>query len=200
MKKATLYTNVFIRENTTEVSLEDILKNPESIFKSLGIPHPLSRAEEIKSIKDKDLRNHEKRNFYPAVDLSPCNILTIDIDDIFDDPDLKEEVCEKLINNKSCRAVMETASGNLVAMFEYMCDPKDYTHLYYKVYLELTLSLGVNIDFLPDVGRLRYVSLGELYHFNPESDVLREIIKVKKVPFIKTTRTGITNQTVFKSE
>ena len=198
MKKVTLYKNVFNRVDTTEIPLEDFLQTPSKIFNSLGLSDYKTRTEEIKSIKDKDLRNHEKRNYYPAVDLAPANILSIDIDGISEDADLIEDLIVKFKSMDSCYACMETASGNLVALFKYKCSPEDFRHLYYKLFLELTLSLGVNIDFLPEINRLRYVSTGELYFINKDSRTLTEILKVKKVPYIRST-VGTGEPAVFKS-
>jgi hypothetical protein len=82
---------------------------------------------------------------------------------------------------------MDSVSGNVVAYFKYECYTKEFPFLYYRIYLELTLLLSVNIDFLPEIGRLRYVSIGEIHHYNENSETLTEILEVDELPYINTS-------------
>jgi len=185
-RKIIAYRNVFNRNDNAEFDFLDLLKNQYLIFNAFKIDDFETELERIKSTSDKEERNVAKRNYIPAVDLSMSGVLSIDIDNIFNNPDVKQKVISKLSNLKSCFAVMESISGNVVAFFKYECTTVEFPFLYYKIYLELTLLLSVNIDFLPEIGRLRYVSIGELYHFNENSDVLDEIMDVETLPYINT--------------
>lgn len=185
-RKIIAYRNVFNRNDNAEFDFLDLLKNQFLIFNAFKIDDYETELENIKSISDKEERNVAKRNYIPAVDLSMSGVLSIDIDNIFKNEDLKAKVIQKLSKLHSCFAVMESISGNVVAFFKYECTTVEFPFLYYKIYLELTLLLSVNIDFLPEIGRLRYVSIGELYHFNENSDVLYEIMDVETLPYINT--------------
>lgn len=181
--KSILYKTVYKRKDTLEVDHITVLKTPHRVFELLGLTDYKEKLAQIKSNDNKEERNQLKRDYLPAVDVSPENILTIDIDDILDGQ-TKKDLISLLSNHSACYAIMESVSGNLVAYFKYECDPKDYKYIYYKLYLELTLILGIDIDFLPERNRLRYVSMGELYYFNEESEVLTEMLKVEKLPHI----------------
>lgn len=185
-RKIIAYRNVFNRNDNAEFDFLDLLKNQYLIFNAFKIDDYETELETIKSIVCKEERNVAKRNYIPAVDLSMSGVLSIDIDNIFKNEDLKQKVIQKLSKLHSCFAVMESISGNVVAFFKYECTTVEFPFLYYKIYLELTLLLSVNIDFLPEIGRLRYVSIGELYHFNENSDVLTKIMDVETLPYINT--------------
>lgn len=185
MGQSILYKTVYNRKDTEEVDADVVIQAPEVIYELLGLVDFKEKLEEIKNIKDKEERNLAKRNYLPAVDVSPENLLTIDIDGISDKPDLKLKIIDKTKGLSTCYALMESVSGNLVAYFKYNCESKNYKYLYYKIYLELTLLLGVDIDYLPEKNRLRYVSLGELYHFNPTAEYLTDILKVDNIPHDK---------------
>lgn len=185
MKKSILYKTVFNRKDTGEVDASTVILSPATIYENLGLKDYQEKLESIKNITDKEERNLAKRNYLPAVDVSPENLLTIDIDGIADKPDVKLEIINKIKDLPTCHALMESVSGNLVVYFKYNCDPKNYKYLYYKIYLELTLLLGIDIDYLPEKNRLRYVSLGELYHYNPSSEYLTDILKVDNIPHDK---------------
>lgn len=180
------YRNVFKREDTRQFSFVDFIKNPQVIFESFEIEDFENELEKIKNIQVKEERNNAKRNFIPAVDLSQSGILSIDIDGINKNELVKEKIIEKLSKLTSVYVLMESVSGNLVAFFKYQCSTKDFPFLYYKIYLELTLLLSVNIDFLPEIGRLRYVSNGQVYIFNENCNVLDEILEVDSLPYINT--------------
>jgi len=185
-RKIIAYRNVFNRNVNAEFDFLDLLKNQYLIFNAFKIDDFETELEKIKSISDKEERNVAKRNYIPAVDLSMSGVLSIDIDGIFQNQDLKQKIITRLSKLESCFAVMESVSGNVVAFFKYECSTVEFPFLYYKIYLELTLLLSVNIDFLPEIGRLRYVSIGELYHYNENSDVLTEIMDVETLPYINT--------------
>jgi hypothetical protein len=181
-----VYRNVFKREEVVQTDFNTFIKNPQSIFNSFEIDNFEQELENIKNIQVKDERNNAKRNFIPAVDLSQSGVLSIDIDNISKDELLKTKIIEKLKKLNSVYCLMESVSGNLVVFFKYECYTNQFPFLYYKIYLELTLLLSVNIDFLPEIGRLRYVSLGEVYIFNENSEVLDELLEVETLPYINT--------------
>jgi len=186
MRKIIAYRNVFERNNTAEFDFTDLIKNQGVIFNAFKIDDYEEELLRIKNIDNKEERNHAKRNYIPAVDLSMSGVLSIDIDGINKNEPLKQRVITKLSKLDTCFAVMESVSGNVVAFFKYECSTKEYPFLYYKIYLELTLLLSVNIDFLPEIGRLRYVSIGQVYHFDEESEVLDEIMECETLPYINT--------------
>jgi hypothetical protein len=185
-RKIIAYRNVFNRNDNAEFDFIDLIKNQYLIFNAFKIDDFETELKNIKAISDKEERSVAKRNYIPAVDLSMSGVLSIDIDNIFKNEDLKSKIIQRLSKLHSCFAVMESVSGNVVAFFKYECSTVEFPFLYYKIYLELTLLLSVNIDFLPEIGRLRYVSIGELYHFNENSDVLTEIMDVETLPYINT--------------
>jgi len=181
------YRNVFNRNDNKQFSFEQFIKSPEEIFLAFNQDEFKKELESIKSIVDKEERNIAKRNYIPAVDLSQSGILSIDIDGIFDNLELKLKIIQKLKNLKSVLCVMDSVSGNIVVYFKYECYAKEFPFLYYKIYLELTLLLSVNIDFLPEIGRLRYVSTGEIHYYNEDSELLTEILEVDELPYINTS-------------
>jgi hypothetical protein len=85
--------------------------------------------------------------------------------------------------------VKESVSGNLVAFFQYDCSVMNYPYLYYKLYLELTLLLGVTIDYLPEIGRLRYVGGPGCLYKNEDARIVTELLKVNTLPKIQTSIT-----------
>lgn len=178
------YRNVFSRDFSTEFTFDDFINNPEKILNHYDLD--VAELERIKNIEDKAERNNEKRNLIPAVDISSASVLSIDIDGIHNNPALKSIIIDKLKRLDLTYAVKESVSGNVVAFFKYDCNSSDFKFLYYKLYLELTLMLSVNIDFLPEIGRLRYVSLGETYYINEDSKVVTEMLVVDQLPYINT--------------
>lgn len=180
------YKNVFDRDNNKQFDFDDMINGREEIFKAFGITDYQEKLEDIRNTSDKEARNIKKREYLPAIDLSMSGVLSIDIDNIFHDLVLKEKVIKRLKTLRSCHCVMESVSGNVVAFFKYDCSAKDFPFLYYKIYLELTLLLSINIDFLPEIGRLRYLSMGEVYHYNEDSEELDEIIECEELPYINT--------------
>lgn len=185
--KIRAYRNVFDRNNPIEVSFEDLIKNPDSIFKAFNISDAAEILQRIAITTDKAERNEFKRNNLPAVDISPASILSIDIDGIADSSFTIQKCVSALRQLDSCLAIKQSVSGNLVAFFRYSCKVEEFPFLYYKLYLELVLKLSVNIDFLPEIGRLRYVSGGTTFHYNPDSRVLTEILNTGQLPYINAS-------------
>lgn len=188
MRKIIVYKNVFDRENPFEAEFNaHYLSSPQFIFDHFG--QDFEKVEKVKTIADKQQRNDFKRANLPAMGLSQSGLLAIDIDGISENRTLFSSLLRKLIALDYCYCVKESVSGNLVAFFKYDCSVEDYPYLYYKLYLELTLLLGVNIDFLPEIGRLRYVGLAGFYSLNENSEVLTQTLKVGTLPSIKTSLT-----------
>lgn len=184
--KIIAYNNVYERKVAHEFSFMDLIDNPEVIFEKYDKEDFISKLESIKNNPDKELRNIQKREYLPAVDLSSSGVLSIDIDNIHDQISKKVEIIDRLSRHESCLAVKESVSGNLVAFFKYECFADKFPFLYYKLYLELVLLLSVNIDFLPEIGRLRYVSVGETYYKNEQALILTEILEVPQLPYINS--------------
>lgn len=188
--KVIAYKNVFNRNEIFETDFETFTENPKLIdnhFTDEKDTFP-SMCNQVKRISEKQERNEFKRCIFPAVDLSQSGILSIDIDNISDNEVLKNNIIFKLTQVDSCYLVQESLSGNLVAYFKYDCSVKDYPFVYYKLYLELTLLLGVSIDFLPEIGRLRYLTNGTIYHKNEDSETLTERIEhIEVLPYVKTS-------------
>ena len=199
-----MYHRVYKRNHTTKVDFKDFILDPRKLMIKSGTMNPDQVFENIKRISDKEERNLKKRNTLPAVDLSPDNILTIDIDGISDNPELIQTVVDRLKQIDSCFACMESVSGNVVAFFKYEVNKEDYKYLYYKIYLELTLVLGIDIDFLPELNRLRYISDGKVFFYREDSKVLTEILKIDKLPYMRQGKevkvAGGRPKTIFKSE
>lgn len=187
MKDLIIYKSVFDRSEAITFSPEIFFTQPLDIFEAFKIDSPVANAEAIAVQEDKQLRNNMKRDLLPAASFGVANILTIDIDDIAKDYYKKKEVVQRLVDQGQALAVQESISGNVVAFYKFDCSIEDFPFLYYKIYLELTLLLGVNIDFLPDFGRLRYVNpIAETYLYNPDAPALTETLKVGKLPAINT--------------
>lgn len=182
-----VYKGVSNRKDSGQATFGEFIRTPEIILDMFGCP--IEMCQGIRDTVDKVKRNELKRQYLPAVDISPAGYLSIDIDNISDQPSTKQNLIAKLCDHPSCSAVCETISGNLVAYFPYECAAEDFKFLYYKIYLELTLLLSVNIDFLPEIGRLRYVSFGTPHYVNEEAVPLTEILKTEKLPYINTSRT-----------
>lgn len=155
--------------------------------------------EEIKEAStDHKYKSELKRNLLPAVDLSVANIMSIDIDNVSHNPELKQKIINTLLLDDKVYCLQESASGNLVIYYKFECDKNDYQYLYYKKYLELTLKLEVAIDYLPEVNRLRYVSLGQKFIYNRAAEPLTELLIVDKfiTPSVYTIDTTTVQATV----
>lgn len=170
-----LLKNVYTRTPVHECSLDSFIFHPDVIYDYFGIKKHAEELYKISKIKDKEQRNQAKRNFMPAVDLSETGILSIDLDNLADNKRRRRKVITILKKFKHTFAVMESASGNLVALFKYDCEKQDFKKLYNRVYLELQIKLEVDIDYLPEIGRLRYVSCGEVFYFNEYSKPLTQL-------------------------
>lgn len=182
--KIIVYENVFNRDKPLESAFHVYLEHPIYFF--LHFNKDTSILEEIKNAEDKEYRNSLKRNNLPAMDLSMSNILCIDLDNVRGDDFKMNSVVSKLSKLPTCLCVRKTASNNLCAFFKYSCSTEDYPYLYYKLYLELTILLSTNIDFLPEIGRLRYVTLDEVLYLNKDSETIYDILKVESLPYINT--------------
>ena len=180
------YKTVFERNESVEFDFLDLVKYQHTIFTFFKLDDYKDQLLRIKNIEQKKDRNVAKREYIPAVDLSKSGIFSIDIDGISKNEELKKVIISRLSKLDTCLCVMESVSGNVVAFFKYKCTKQQFPFLYYKTYLELTLLLSVNIDFLPEINRLRYVSIGETYHLNENSTVLVEIMNVDTLPYINT--------------
>lgn len=185
MGKIVCYKSVFKREFTVESTFETMVENPLLLLSIVENKDWTAVYDQVKNIKDKIDRNIFKRENLPAVDISRTGYFSIDIDNISSNSE-KEALIEKLKPIPGVRLIQESVSGNIVVYFKYKCSIEDYPYLYYKVYLELTLALGKNIDFLPEIGRLRYVSLGEVFFENKDPETLTEILRVENLPYINT--------------
>jgi len=192
-----------MRINPTKFSLEDFLMNPEEIY--TAFQKSTDFALRIPAMGDKDLRTEAKRHL-PAADLSGARILTIDIDNVASNHEAMVRIIDTLKAIDSCLCIKHSVSGNLVAFFRYKCLKKEYLHIYYKLYMELTLALKIPIDYLPEPNRLRYVSLGSPIYFNKKAKVLDEVIKEIIPPNFRGTLVKVKTKTrtrtrhVFKSE
>ena len=180
-----VYKNVFDRDTIFESTFETYLNNPSEIFDALG--NDLESLETIRNEADKYKRNDLKRTNLQEMDLSMSGVFAIDIDGISNKPELKKKIVDKLSNLPTTYVVKESVSGNIVAFFKYDCSVAKYPFLYYKMYLELTILLAVNIDFLPEIGRLRYVDANPVIYMNESSDVVVDILEVDELPYIKTS-------------
>lgn len=185
--KCIVYRNVFSREEVLEIDFETYLNNPAVVFNHFKVS--MSILHEILGTKDKVLRNTMKRENLPAMDLSQSGILAIDIDNVAGDRDKINRMIRILERNENVYVAKESVSGNLVVFFKYDCSVEDFKFLYYKLYLEMTLLLSVNIDFLPEIGRLRYVSESGFYFINKESKIVTDTLKVGILPSINTSLT-----------
>lgn len=185
MRKIIVYKSVFDRNTFIESDFDTYLNNPINIFKELE--SDFDSVSKIYSTEDKQSRNDLKRELLPAMDLSQSGILAIDIDGIYNNDSLKNRIIDRLQTLDHTYVIKESVSGNIVAFFKYDCSVLKYPFLYYKLYLELTILLGVNIDFLPEIGRLRYVGDAGFIYKNDESSIVTEIIEVDSLPYIKTS-------------
>lgn len=208
MKPITVYKSVYNRKETFESDLDTFIDSPEVIFNQVGMTDWEEKLKEIRAEKHKPTRNEMKRAYLPAVDIAESGYLSIDIDGIADNKPLKRSILNKLFDHPSCYSCMESVSGNLVAFFKYEVEDDKFRYLYYKLWLELTLLLGVNIDFLPEKNRLRYVSDGFVYFIDEATETLTHYIEVEELPYIKAADNKpaeaedkkIKRDIVFKSE
>ena len=183
MGQVICYERVNRRENKKEVSIETFFENPREIFSLWGEPSVSVDAvfRLLKEQTEKQYRNDLKREYLPAVSLDQVKIMSIDIDGLEDSPEAKQSIIGQLKNDESIYCLQESASGNLVIFYKFDCSTEDYQYLYYKKYLELTLRLEIEIDYLPEINRLRYVSLGEKYIYNKDAKPLTELLKVNRM-------------------
>lgn len=171
----TLYKNVFDRNNPQQVTFEEFINysKDKEIF------------QKIKSIEDKTARNQYKRDNLKAADFSNCDFFCVDIDNINQRERL--EIINKLAKIDFVWIVKESVSGNLCVFIKYDTALKDkFEYVYYKKYLELTLQLGINIDFLPEIGRLRYVSDGQVFFKRETPVIVNDYLYVGELPYINT--------------
>lgn len=179
-----VFETVFDRDNVYEVSFKDFLYNTDTILEYFNTPKEI--FSDIRSFTAKKDRNECKREHLPAGCTTDDSILSIDIDSIRGDEYKIKEIYNKLKGDDDLLAIQKTVSNGLVLYYRFNCSFEEYPFLYYKKYLELTLRLSVNIDFLPDFTRLRYVSDGEVLHYNEFADTLTEILDVGFLPSINT--------------
>lgn len=187
MEKITVYKNVFSRENPATIfTFDDYLFNPDLIFKHFRLDLD-TQLNKVIHEADKTARNVLKRELLPAMDASPANIFALDIDDVQDYSNRFGVWSERLLEI-GAYCVKESVSGNIVAFFRYSPDisVSEYPFVYYKKYLETTLALGVNIDFLPEINRLRYVGAPGVLAINDNAPVLTEGLHVGQLPTINT--------------
>ncbi len=189
--KVLIYRNVFNRENPIESDFFQFLTEVKEIYRDklqIGFVELEEVLTEIKQEENKWNRNNLKRDNLAAVDFSLAGILCIDLDHIRGYEETKKStIVEKLKTLKTVLAIRETVSGNLCVFFKYDCAVKDFPYLYYKIYLELTILLSTNIDFLPEIGRLRYLTPDEVLYVNADSETLTEVLRVENLPYIQTT-------------
>jgi len=190
-----LYKNVFDRNEAKEITFGDFINNPENCLNEYDSSR-VSIWDEIQNEKSKAIRNELKRNNLPAASFTQTNILSIDIDGIQDSPEIVERCIDRLCDPSSfyymdgetqVLAVQSSVSGNIVAYFKYDCSPEDYSKLYYLIYLKITMLLGVNVDFLPDVGRLRYLSNGKVHYLNEDALPVTDMFEGDELPKIYAT-------------
>lgn len=184
MNKVVIYNRVFDRKHPGLTDFETFLNRPQELMKGFSEKTLDWVIGIIKRTKDKEYRNWLKRNNLPVVKLYPAGILSIDIDELLGDNEKITPIVNKLSQDPYCLACKGTPSKNLVAFYKFECEDKDFPYLFYKKYLELTLELAVNIDFLPEKERLRYISNGEVYFHNKKALTLTEILKVDELPYI----------------
>jgi len=194
--KVKAYKNVFNRDEVFETTFEVYLNHPEQLYEHFGLDK--DTPSYVPNIKDKHERNIFKRERLVAIEFSECEILAIDIDDVADDAALKQKVIDMAKELDSCFIIKESVSGNILLLFKYECGPADFSYLYYKLYLQLTLLFSVNIDFLPEIKRLRYVGNPGYIYKNDDAKVLTDMLKVKALPYIKV-RTQRTPGVIYKS-
>lgn len=176
-----IYKNVFDRDEfTTKFSLGDFLINQEDIANHFGVD--ASVWERIPLIEDKAQRNQFKRDNLPACAPAEVGVMTFDIDSIRD-KDVDRAVEKIYTMEMDVHAIQKSVSGGLVLYYRFDCTLDDFAFVYYRKYLELTLLLGVNIDFLPDLSRLRYLSMSTLY-VNKDAKPLTEALRVGVLPVI----------------
>jgi len=191
-RKVTIFRRVFDRKTTADTTFEAYAFHPEEILTHFGDENPKLTFDEIKLTVDKQERNRIKKDKLPAMTLEGTNLLCIDIDGIPNEI-VFSSIVLILSHHTCCYMAKRSVSGNICAFFKYDCSPEDYQYLYYKLYLELTLLLGVNIDFLPEIGRLRYLSEAGSLYYNEDSDTLTEILKTERLPYIETSPGKHTN-------
>lgn len=187
MEKIIVYKNVYDRTAVFETTFSNYLNTPAVIFNVFG--QSIDILSDIRKTTDKQERNNMKRAYLPAMDLSQSGILAIDIDGIADSPWVIDSIVSKLSSLPYCYIIKESVSGNLVAFFKYDCSVADYPFLYYRLYLELTLLLGVTIDFLPEIGRLRYIGKPGYLYKNEDADIVTEVLRVDVLPRINASIT-----------
>lgn len=183
-KNIQVFNTVFDRKVPTLVSLHELLFQPEEIYKQCNVENYEHMFADIERERDKKLRNDLKREYLLAADVSGAYVLCVDIDDINDRPEKFEYVLDKLKNMDECLCVKKSVSGNIVAYFRWETTEELFPYVYYKLWLMLTMALSINIDFLPELNRLRYVSLGLPLWYNPDASVLTEPLIVQNLPYI----------------
>tara|TARA_R100000656_G_scaffold122935_1_gene98959 strand:- start:494 stop:1153 length:660 start_codon:yes stop_codon:yes gene_type:complete len=184
----TVYRRAWDRKSVELFTMDTFLFKPEVIAEKFGDRNINVTIGHIKRTKDKEYRNFKKRDELPIAELFDAGYLAIDIDDLYGDQKEIDRLVKLFEADPNCYAVKGTPSGNLVAFYKFDCSEEDFPKLYYKLYLELTLKLSCNIDYLPDARRLRYLSNGEIYHYNEQSGIVTEMMEMDEVPIIKKVK------------
>ncbi len=202
-----IYKNVFDRKDPKDYSINEFFFQPSKILKyfsrNILTSEPLFLARKITEIElesIKEVRNETKRTFLPAADFSNTVLFSIDIDNVSHNFQLKKKLVDKLSALPSTFVVQESVSKNLVAFFKWNGRASDYPLIYYKHYLEMTLLLGVQIDYLPELNRLRYVSINEPLYFNVDSDpVIEKLEGLETPPYITSVTAREARKLKYKS-
>lgn len=179
----TVYRRVFDRKTVANVDLETFLLRPEEVLNAFGEKGLNKLIGVIKRTKDKEYRNYKKRENLPVAEMFTAGALVIDLDDLLGDEGKINGLVSILRDDAHCHCIKGTPSKNLMAVYKVDCTEEDFPKVYYKLYLELTLKLGIHIDYLPEPGRQRYLSNGRVFYYNPDSVPLTEMLHVK-VPII----------------
>lgn len=179
-KNVIKYANVFDRSQPELISFEEFI-TADPLFEKIFL--------EISKLDNKKLRNDFKRANLYAVDLCLTNIIRIDIDEA--DERIQAELITKLAALPYTWIIQKSASGNLCVYFQYerfLLRDHKFWQIYYKLWLELTVILEVNIDFLPEQNRLAYKSNGAILYQAETPLQYVNIIKVPSLPYINTNK------------
>lgn len=179
----TCYRTVYDRHSPIEVYTYAYFNNPICIYtlwNEYTVQQAISMLDELKTITDKEYRNKVKRQLLPVATFFDAGFMTFDIDNINNHPSVKEDLIKTIKQDKQVYCLQESVSGNLVIYYKFDCEKRMFKYAYYKKYLELTLNLGVSIDYLPEPDRNRYISNGEVYLLNVDAEPIKEVLIVDK--------------------